>query len=81
MTILALVVAAMLLAGWLWSRPGFTALFTDASGEPLPTSIAFLERVMLGGVDQDMRRLRATGIASSARQNSVCRSTRTRNDD
>jgi pimeloyl-ACP methyl ester carboxylesterase len=54
MTILALVVAAMLLAGWLWSRPGFTAPFTDASGEPLPTSIASLERVMLGGADQGM---------------------------
>jgi pimeloyl-ACP methyl ester carboxylesterase len=52
MTILAIVLAAMLLAGWLWLRLGSTAPFTDASGKPLPYSIASLERVVLGGVEQ-----------------------------
>lgn len=45
---------AILLAAWRFLRPGVTALFIDASGKPLPDSIASLERLVLGGVDQGM---------------------------
>lgn len=54
MTILAMVLAAILIAVWFWVRPGSTAPFIDGSGQPLHDSIASLERVMLGGVDQSI---------------------------
>lgn len=52
MTLAALLIIAMLLLAWLWFRPGFTAPFVDARGRPVPGSIASLERIMLGGVEQ-----------------------------
>jgi pimeloyl-ACP methyl ester carboxylesterase len=54
MTILVIALAVILFAGWLYFRPGSTTPFTDASGKPLPDSIASLERLVLGGVDQRM---------------------------
>ena len=54
MTILAMVLATILIGGWFWLRPGFTAPFTDSSGRTLPDSIASLGRVTLGGVDQGL---------------------------
>jgi len=54
MTIVGMVLAAVLTAGWFWLRSGSTAPFIDASGRLLPDSIASLERVMLDGVDQGM---------------------------
>lgn len=56
MRILALAtgLSATLLAVWVWFRPAFTAPFVDAWGKPVPGSIASLERVMLGGVEQGL---------------------------
>jgi pimeloyl-ACP methyl ester carboxylesterase len=56
MTALVIVVAilASLLAVRAWLRPGSTAAIVDATGRPLPGSVATLERVQLGGVQQGL---------------------------
>ena len=54
MTAFVTVLAVGLLGSWFWSRAASTAPFVDAAGKLLPDSIASLERVMLGGVEQGM---------------------------
>jgi pimeloyl-ACP methyl ester carboxylesterase len=56
MTILALAVIAStaLLAALAWRRPRSTAPIVDATGRPLPRSVATLERVQIGGVEQGL---------------------------
>jgi pimeloyl-ACP methyl ester carboxylesterase len=46
------VLLGTLLAVVAWRRPPRTAPIADASGRPLPGSIACVERVVLGGVEQ-----------------------------
>lgn len=43
-----------MLAARAWFRAPFTAPFVDALGKPVPGSIARLERVMIGGVEQGL---------------------------
>jgi pimeloyl-ACP methyl ester carboxylesterase len=50
----AAVLLVLLLALAAWFRPASTAPIADARGEPLPGSIASLERVRLGGVEQSL---------------------------
>jgi len=52
--VIATILLATLFAMLVWSRPPSTAPIADASGKPLPGSIACLERVMLGGVEQGL---------------------------
>jgi proline iminopeptidase len=54
MMLLAIAFAVTLFATLVWSRPAFTAPIKDASGKTVPGSIAYLERFMLGSVEQGM---------------------------
>ena len=54
MTTTIIALAGALVIGWFWSRPGFTAPFIDAAGRALPGSIAAIDRVTLGDVEQGM---------------------------
>jgi hypothetical protein len=50
----AAVMVLGLLALWAWLRPRSTAAIVDAMDRPLAGSIASLERVQLGGVEQGL---------------------------
>lgn len=54
MRFLAVAVPAAALVAWGWSRRASTSAFKDASGKVVPGSIASLERVLLGGVEQSL---------------------------
>ena len=54
MTVLAIAFAVTLFATFVWSRRASTAPIKDAWGKTIPGSIAYLERFMLGGVEQGM---------------------------
>ena len=66
MNALAIVVAilATLLAVWAWLRPGSTAAIVDATGRPLPGSVATLELVQLGAVQHALL-IRGADVADS----------------
>jgi len=52
-----LVIASVLVAAWVaiaWRAPGSTAPIIDATGRVVPGSIAALEKVRLGGVEQSL---------------------------
>ena len=54
MIVLAIAFAVTLFAIFVWSRPASTASIKDVWGKTIPESIAYLERFMLGGVEQGM---------------------------
>lgn len=54
MLVIAGVALMALLAVWAWLRPRSTAAIVDATGRPLPGSVATLELVKLGGVQQGL---------------------------
>ena len=51
---IAIVMLATLLAVLAWLRPRSTAAIVDTQGRPLPGSVATLEQVKLGGVEQGL---------------------------
>jgi hypothetical protein len=51
---ITLLFVATLVAVLVWRRPRSTAAIVDATGAPLPNSVATLEQVMLGGVAQGL---------------------------
>lgn len=54
MLAVATAVLATLLAARVWFRRASTAPFVDALGKPVPGSVADLDRIMLGGVEQGL---------------------------
>ena len=52
--VIVFILSAALVAVIAFLMPGSTALITDARGKPLPGSIAVLEKVALGGVQQSL---------------------------
>ncbi len=63
MLMIAMLVLATISAVLAWLRPRSTAAIVDATGKPLPGSIAILEYVWLGGVEQGLL-IRADNIAN-----------------
>ena len=54
MRFLAVALTVAALVAWAWSRRASTSAFKDASGKIVAGSVASLERVMLGGVEQSL---------------------------
>ena len=67
---IATVLLATLLAVVAWLRPPFTAPMVAADGRPAPGSIATLERVNLGGVEQVML-IRGISVTNPVRVNAT----------
>jgi len=65
MTVLAsaALITSTLLALWAWLRPRSTATIVDGTGKALPGSMASLERVQLGGVEQGLL-IRSQNVAN-----------------